>query len=476
MATVTVDQNTSYQTFLGWESTAQNGYLEFPASYPNWDTETLDAIADLGITKIRTEILSGLVENSTDYYQLFLDDGVDKVNNTTPTSWANVRNNRTVPVNDNGDSNSINSSGFQWSMLDRQINEVIIPLKSRIEANGETLRWSVCYVHFSTSNQLHVNTPAEYGELILAVWEHVNSTFGFVPDSLEVYLEPDNPNCQVTPSELAAMIQYARDRLVNAGFQKPYIIAPSMTYGGDTEQYAIDIETANATAYSYIDELSYHRYDPAPTTGELSSLRTKALADGKNTAMLEYIGADMFDLYEDLRYARCSSWQQYTMAYLLSEAGSDNGGQYFLIGGSPTYAVTMAERTKYLRHFIKYIRPNAVMKGVTNSSVNYEGVVFQNPNGTYVVVVKCNGAGDIDIVGLPAGTYEIRYTLGNGTSAPSSYDQAFSNQTITEGQDVSFSMAGQGVVTIFNTNYMNYQSYNSHMTGNINISGLVSFN
>ena len=454
MATVTVDPNTSYQTFLGWEATSQNGWLEFPASYPNWDSQVLDAAVELGITSIRTEILSGLVENSVDYYQLFLNDGVDVVNNTTPTSWANVRANRRVPVNDNGDANSINAAGFQWSFLDRQINEVIAPMKTRLAANGESLFWSVCYVHFSTSDQLHVNTPAEYGELILAVWQHMNSTFGYVPPALEIYLEPENSSVQVTPAELAAMIAAARDRLVNAGFTKPYFIAPSATFGQDAEQYLDDIATANATAAGYIDEYSYHRYGTPPTTGEIASLRAKAVTDGKNTAMLEFIGADIDDLVDDLNHGRCSRWAQYTMGYPLASVGSDTGGQYFLIGDAPGYAVTMGERTKYLRHFTKYIRPGAVMKGVTNSSGTYVGLPFENANGKWVVPIRCVGSGDIDVVGLPAGTYGIRYTLGNGTSAPSSYDQALSNQTISAGQDVSFTMPGAGVVTVFDVDYM----------------------
>ncbi len=78
-----------------------------------------------------------------------------------------------IPINDNADPNSINASGFKFSHIDWQVDNYVTPLKTKLAARGETLFWALCYVHFSTSNQLHVDTPAEYGELILATWQHL---------------------------------------------------------------------------------------------------------------------------------------------------------------------------------------------------------------------------------------------------------------------------------------------------------------
>lgn len=454
-ATITVDQGTSYQTIKGWEFTGNIGNMEFPASFPNWDTEIISALVDLGMNRVRTEILSGLTENTTDHYQAFIDNDEDVIDDSTPSEWATVRANRRIPVNDNSDPNSINASGFQWGYIDRQVDTVVLPMKAALEDQGETLFWTVCYVHFSTSNQLHVDDPDEFGELVLALWQHLDSKYGFVPGGLEPFLEPDNGSAQVTASEIAAMIAAARNRLVGGGFAKPYIVAPSLLDGRNAEDFYDDIKTANATAAGYIDEISYHRYATPPNTTQLANLRTKALADGKNTAMTEFIGYTTGDLFEDLRYARVSAAHQFVGAYpSWAPFVTDDGAQLFLIGDSPGYAVTMGERTKYLRQYFKYVRAGAVMKGSTDSSGSYQSAVFENANGTYAVVVRCAGSQDLTIEGLPAGEYEIRYTLGNGSSAPSAYDQSISNQTIGEGEDIVFNMPGAGIVTIFDTNYM----------------------
>jgi len=213
------------------------------------------------------------------------------------------------------------------------------------------------------------------------------------------------------------------------------------------------MQSRNAALEPLIDSISYHRYDaPQPTTTEIAAILTAAAAHNHPTSMMEMIGATHLTLYDDLIFGHNSRWEQFTVAFPYTGA-TDNGEAYFQVNTS-TWAVTLGTRTKYLRHYARYIRPGAIMKGVTNSSGNFAGVPFMNRNGRYVVPIKCTTSGTIDVVGLPAGTYEIRYTTGNGTSAPSAYDQVITSQTITSGQNVSFTMPGAGVVTVFDTNFM----------------------
>lgn len=459
MATITVG-TTTYQTIKGWEATSQGGQLEYPVTWPNYEADVLAAALDLGLNRIRVEILSGIVENSSDYYQLFLDSNADVVDNTNPTSWANFRTNRRIPVNDNGDPNSINASGFKWAYLDRQITTVVEPLIASLAAQGETLEWHICYVHFSASDQLHIDTAAEYGELMLAVWQHCNTTFGMTPTGLEIFLEPDN-TAAATSAEIAAMINAAYDRITGGGFAAPYIVAPTTTTSPACLGYYQGVKTASAVAGGRISEVSRHRYGTQPDDTTLIALRTEVEADGKFSSMLESgagvasNGNAIDGLLKDLEVGRVSAWQQFTIAYRsLGGTITDDANQYFLIGDSPGFDVTMCTRTKYIRHVTKYVRAGAVMKSVTNSDSNYKGYVFENANGTIVVVGKCTTSGAIDVVSLPAGTYQIRYTLGNGVANPSAYDQALSNQTISGGQNVSFTMPGEGVFTVFDTNYI----------------------
>lgn len=456
MATVTVDPNTSYQTFIAWQASGETGIGDYVASGPSWNDAVLDANVDLGINQVRIGIMSGLAENSTDYYQAFIDGNQDFVDNNTPAEYAAVRNNRRVPVNDNADPNSINASGFKWGHIDWQIDNVVAPMKSKLAARGEDLRWGASYIHFSEINRLHTDTPAEYGELILATWNHINSKYGYVPDFLEIFLEPDNFTDDITATELADMIVSARDKLVNAGYSKPYIVCPSTTAGVNGRAFYLNIKSVNATAAGYIDGIGYHLYQDmdAIQRGDLS---TTAIADGKNTEMTEFGGGTIANLHEDLKTAKVSVWEQYALGYPSFGGVTDNGYQHFLVGAGPSYTLTQANRTKYLRPYMTPIRRNAVRKGASitgTGSANGDPLAFRNANGTYAVIVKTSGAVDFDIAGLPDGTYKVRRVIGNGTSAPSLDWDDPGDEVVSGGNTGIISMSGAGVATIYNENFL----------------------
>jgi hypothetical protein len=467
MATITLDPATNLQVMKAWEGTAQIGQLEYPVNSPNYEAAMIAAALDLGINRVRVEVLSGLVENTTDYYQLFLNDNSNVIDNLTPTSWANVRANRRIPVNDNGDPNTILSSGFKWAHIDRQITTVVEPLDAALQAQGETLDWHICYVHFSASNRLHITSPAEYGELMLAVWQHCDTVHGRTPTGLEIFLEPDN-TAAVTASEFAAMVNAAYDRITGGGFPAPYIVGPSTVTTPACLGYYQGIKAASALAGSRISEVSRHRYGTQPEDAVLSALVAEAYtADGKVMSMLETgagvpSGGNTYTaLHQDVKVGMCSAWEQFTMGFpSLGGAITDDGNQYFIIGDGPGYALTMGNRTKYLRHYMKYIRAGAQRKGITSvsgtGSANVDPLFFRNPNGKDIVVMKFTAGATIDALsGLSPGTYGIRYTTGDGSSAPSAYDQALSNQTIGVGQDVtSLVMPNAGVMTVFDTAYL----------------------
>lgn len=451
---VTVVPTVSYQTMKGWQVSGDTGIIEFinSANHPTWTDGSLDDNVALGINYPRIGIHSGMAETNNDRYGAFLANGQDKGVGNGVALWQAVKDNWRIPVNDNSDPNVINPNGFKWSMIDQQMDKIIVPMKAKLAARGEAMPWAVTYVHFSTANQLHVNSPAEYGELILALWQHLQSKYGMVPPVLEVFLEPDNDACQVTPAEMAAMIVAARNRLVNAGFSKPYIVAPSTMNGALAQQFYLGIKTANLAAASYINEIGYHRYG-AISDVQLASLRAVADADGKNLSMNEYGGADVRDLEVDLRIGRVSSWEQYALAYI-NEGSGDDGYHHFEINGSGPYTRTLMKRTKYLQHYYQYIRSGAVMKGVINANSNFTGLPFRNPNGTYAVVIKAMAGGTITVTGLPAGTYGIRYTEGDFVNEPFTYNQSRPNQTISAGQDVVFNMPGMGMATVYGINYL----------------------
>ena len=446
--TVTVG-STSLQTWKGWEATAQTGLGDFLTTGQNYHDAALTAAVDIGINRLRTELPSGFNENTTDYWGNYVADGRDY---STNAAYAAMNANSRIPINDNADPNSINASGFKFSHIDWQVDNYVTPLKTKLAARGETLFWTLCYVHFSTSNQLHVDTPAEYGELVLAIWQHLNTTYGMVPDALEIFLEADNGAALVTSAEIAAMIIAARNRLVNAGFAKPYIIAPTTTTSPATLGFYRGVKTASATAGTYIDEVSRHRYGTAPDDTMLVALRNEVEVDGKKSSMLETdFNGTLANLHQDIEVGRVSAWSEFTISY---PGNTDVGSTHFLVGTSSPWALTKNNRTKYQEHYMKYIRQNAVMKSVTNSSSNFRGVPFVNPNGKYVVPIRALTSGTVTVSGLPAGTYNRCRTIGDGNSAPTTYNSCEGNVTIGSGQNVTITFSGAGVGTVYDINYL----------------------
>jgi hypothetical protein len=441
---VIIAPTVSHQVFAGWQASGETGISDRIVTGELYRNAVLDASVELGINRVRIGLQSGLAENSTDYYQLFLNANRDYVDNNNPPEYAAIRANRRVPINDNADPNVINPNGFKWAFIDWQMDKVVVPLRQKLAARGESLWFSVSYIHFSQLNQLHVDNPAEYGELILATWNHINNRYGFVPDGLEVFLEPDNGETQVTESEFAAMTIAARNRLVAAGYAKPVIIAPSTVSAPNARPYYLNLKAANPLAASYIDEIGYHRYLQIDDAS-LAQLRAVALADGKKTTMSEFGGATYLDLHSDLKVGKVSAWEQYALGY----PTADNGYQYFYVTGSnPNFTVNIGSRTKFLRQYMKFIRAGAVMKGVTSTNANFDGLPFQNANGTYVVPIKCAAAGSVTVENLPAGTYGIKYTTA------SEYDVDLPAQTIPAGGLVTFTIPASGVATVYDLNFM----------------------
>lgn len=436
MASITINTGKSYQTFTGWQATAQAAHqydaitdaYEYPSStFANYDTEILDAMLDLGINSLRLEI---------------------NVADVNATGYADSPNNAAIQPS------TAAAGDWYFDRIDTAIECLVEPYRTLLAAQGETLEVVLCVVDFrATGYQLEL-TPSEYAFFVNYTVDHIWTTYGFRPDYIEAILEPDGGtnSGEWTAARCADNIVSAAAELDSNGHTGIGWIAPSTTNGPGCLGFYQSMKSANASLEALIDVVAYHRY--VDFSGQLGTLTAEAEGDGKTTAMLELIAATHLTLYSDLIDGHNSMWQQYTITFPYTGGGgdTDDGSQYFLVNKS-TWAVTPANRTKYLRHYMKYIRSGAVMKGVTNESSSYQGVPFQNANGTYVVPIKCTTNGSIVVSGLPAGTYGIRYTTGDGSSAPSAYDQALSNQTIGMGEDVSFTMPAAGVVTVFDVNY-----------------------
>ena len=436
-ATITLQPSTTYQTMLGWEATSQIGQHEFNANvsgsganFKDVQAEVLNrTVNELGINRVRLEFRAGY-ENDADYYTQWQQGLI------TRQAWRNTWFN---PVNDNNDPNVRNDSGFQFSELDGDIVEVVNPMRALLAANGESLYVNLTFTDFGGLQHFQFTNVDEYAELVLAVFQHIQSTFGWVPDAVEMILEPDN-GTPYTGTRIGQGIVATQARLQAAGYS-PDFVAPSTTSMLNAPGYFDEIITVPG-ALAALTEISYHRY--SQSLSSLQQIAARATANNLRTAHLEHIGSGYQDLLEDITTGMNSSWAQFTIAWYTSD-GTDDGGKYYLIDDSnpSSLTVSMGSRTPFLRQYMHYIRRGAVRIGTSTQSGSLEPVAFINANGRYVVVVSASSAQGFTIGGLPGGTYGVSYT----TNSQANIDQA--DVAVAGGSLLSATIPAAGVITIY---------------------------
>ena len=170
----------------GWEALAEIGQAECdPRAYQTYKSGVLDRAAnELGINRIRLGLRNGY-ENPVDQFIPFK--AGQLTFNQWKVSWFQV-------VNDNNDPFVINPAGFNWGYLDYTIDELVVPLKQRLAARGEGFWLNLSYTGANTGD-LHRDTPEEYAEFVLAAFQHLQTRYGWVPNSLEIdqRTEPRQP-------------------------------------------------------------------------------------------------------------------------------------------------------------------------------------------------------------------------------------------------------------------------------------------
>lgn len=437
---VTIDASETFQTIDGWE--AVSNAMEAPSvrdSVLPYIDELIDlAVNEVGITRLRYSLKSG-IEDTVDYFQQVLDGVI---------TYEEFKLHRYAKFNDNTDPFVSDPTRFQMSGLDDNVNNLVIPFKNAVEANGDDFYYNMCYVDFVNQSDFnHANNPEEYAELLAHTWTHLDNQYGFVPDGLEIILEPDNTDLW-NPNLVPPCIAAVGLRMQSLGFD-PEIIAPSLKsiYGIPNYFNAI---ANNPVALSFLDVLSYHRY-----AGNDDLVAQQAIVDiandfGLKTAMLEYdYNGDVNELHYDLKYNNVVAWTKYALMYK-----SDKKFAYVFVDGSdpenPQFGI--CKQTKYLRQYFKFIRPGAVRIQAEVTPGEIDPVAFVNPNGEQVVVIKAAAGESVVIEGLNAGQYGIKYTLGNydwGGVNPTNYNVDLPAQNISEGESVAFMMPAKGVATIY---------------------------
>jgi len=421
----------------GWSGAAFIGGEEEtgckPVPFAAYADAVLDRVAnELGINRISLAARSGM-ENPTDWTQLYFDRVIDRP--TWRSHWYEI-------INDNNDPAVTNAAGFHFTFIDDKIDRIVNPLRQKLAARGERLYINVSYTDFATSPFEHSQNPAEYGEFMVALFQHLQQKYGWVPDAIELNVEPDNGGSggNWTGTVLGAALVATGDRLKAAGFQ-PAFMAPSTTDAANAVPY-LDQILQVPRARDYLTDVTYHRYAGA-STAVFQSIVARALQDGLRTSMSEHIDSGYEDLYTDLTVGRNSFWMQNALAGCAA-LPNDGGVYYSTDPTNPTNpGVSLTNPARFLRQYFLFVRLGAVRIGAVSGDARFAPVAFRNANGSFVVVVKASAGGTFSVGGLPAGRYGVKYT----TDSQSGVDA--SDVTIANGQALSASIPGPGVITVY---------------------------
>jgi len=432
---------TGRQTLSGWEVTPR--FWEFDKTNNRYDSSWLnskDAIAtalvdQAGITRVRLEVRSG-VENPTDYWTQFVNGTID---------YNTVRAHFYDKINDNSDANSANAAGFQWSSVDYYVDNFILPLKTKLNAQGKSLSITMTYVDFNATtfqgSMTHAGNASEYAELMTQAALHLKSKYGLSPDAVEIILEPDNANGW-TGKAIGNALVAVQSRLATNGFH-PKFIAPSPANGGGTATFLDGIATVTG-ANALLNTVAYHRYDGAATDTALPTIRSRAAALGADTAMLEYTEASVTNFFKDMAAGGASAWQMYGAATPSASASAAKTG-YILWKNSANSAVGLTPQFSRMAAVQREVLPGARAYDVSIQQGSDLALDFHNPDGSEVIAVYSQAGSQAQITSAGHGTYAATFAGPNGA--------AFTTQTIAaSGGVLTVAIPADTVVVLHSTN------------------------
>lgn len=420
-ATITLDDTVRFQTMKGWEaavlSTVKNDYA---ADLPGFPALFSQAARDLNINRIRVDVFSG-TEGRPGYGASYINGAI---------SEAELIKNYAYDIrNDNDDPNVADLRGFEFALLDWQMDHLVVPYKQQVEEAGGQLFVYLSYIDQNKSSFKHLTSPAEYAELMLVLFDHLQSRYGFVPNAIDVANEAD----YVVASNGTAMgrvIAATAARLDAAGFH-PEFIGPSVVNRSHAVPFFDEMLAVPGVA-EHVTELSYHcYYDSMGDSREAIGERVAQAGIGSTQNECWEDRNTHVELHRDLKAGRAAAWQQGTF-----------NGSYYKINRN-TWEAALQERSRIKRQYYHYIKPGAVRIQADTTDDAMDPMAFIGPDGGWVVTVLARGGGTATITRLPAGVYGISY------STASAFDVQRPDVEIRDGQDLQVSIPADGVITVW---------------------------
>lgn len=426
-AAVVINDRVRFQTIDGWDSHDWAGlYVESQTlgrrnehpTWERWKNQFWDLCVDLGLNRVT--IGGTKVEQTRDWFGEFL---AGKI--TEKEMW------RGAGANDNDDPSVLNEAGFVWTYYDFLVDRLVVPLRERLKARGETLWMTLNFSPPDAKTAIYNADPREYAEMRLAMYKHTKEKYGFVPDCMEIVNEPDMTfyTGHWEPDKIGRTIAATGAMLEANGF-KPLFQFPCTTDPHNAKRYFDGALREPGIKPEWIYGVSYHRYGPPPTPQTLATLAELGKRYG-HAHHGEMLGATYHTLHEDLKMVSATSWQKFGF------------GKYFDLPGPTSAKITLSEQGKFFRQYFKYVRRGAVRIDAESVDRALDPVAFINKDGCYVVVVKAAAASTFVVRNLPAGVYGVFYTT------KSQYDVNSADQSAAQGEAVSASIPAAGVITIY---------------------------
>ena len=400
---------------------------------PPWTDALLDAVDEIGVNRVVLAWPPG-IQSRVDYRSYLFNGG------PTPTPALGLHSWRW---------DQVDGGTFYWTLPDAMMDNMLVPLRQRLAAHGEHLFWN-----FEYYNNSHVSgddftafrdNPGKFAAWVNAIWTHLESKYGFVPDGFSLN-EPSTTGDGWTMAQVGAAIKAIGDSLAASGwhprFESPASehLAASLSPNAQSDFDALIGQTGVS---AYLTDLDFHTYG-GYAASDLTAIVSRAATHGLQLGMSEFNGEDQNELQDLIANGLISYSRQGGIAGGSTDCTRQTQG--LLCVNTNTNAVSIVNPAGYYwRQYYKFIHQGAAeVHSESTQSYNLRPVAFVNTNGATVVVVNhVAGSGTFGVRGLPAGTYNIKYSVTGDV------DHDLAPQTIGNGQILRTSIPAVGVITVY---------------------------
>ncbi|MBK9241968.1 MAG: hypothetical protein IPL75_17370 [Acidobacteria bacterium] len=414
---ITVDRSDRHQTILGW------GADQSPTG------EQMSTMLDPYPVKL--------------FDQLY-DDAVDVFgfNSLRILSHHHPPDRLWEPVNDNADPLVADPAGFNFAWLDLVAQRDLLPLKRRVEANGERFHIYLSMGNFGPNGTPAwlQNSPAEWAEYLFTAVKYLKEQHAIDVASVAVINEPQfAASTYANAAFIAPIVKALGERMTQAGYatriQFPEAFDPRMAW-----QLQIAPLRNDNDFWRHVGMITYHKYgvdDPyRASILELAQARGIPVGQTEQDGLL----ATVQGLYDDLVIGGVSRWgASFTMVGFGAEP--DRSALYSV--DADGHSFTRHERFWSFRQIMKYVRPGAVRIGASSNTASVRALAFERQNQTTAVLISGSVPTTAEIYGLAPGLY------GVSRSVYQSESQEMAPRTVASGQALTVELPANTVLTVY---------------------------